>query len=174
MDQAILAILDRQEIEELLCRYCRALDRLDEPLLRGCFHPDSQHNHGYVGPSEEFCGYAMDVLRACVATHHHLGNRSIRVDGHHADAECYFTAYHRVGATPIEAFGSDSAGKDVLVGGRYIDRLEKRGGQWRIVSRTGVHDWQRIEEAADGGFFDRPADQRGRRDRTDAVYARKG
>ena len=172
MDQALRAIIDRTEIEELLTRYCRALDRLDEPLLRSCFHPDSVHHHGYKGSSEEFCGYAMDVLRACVATHHHLGNVSIRVDGHNADSECYFTAYHRLGPNPPAAFGAESAGMDLIIGGRYIDRHEKRGGQWRIVDRIGVHDWQRFEPAADRDFYVGENAGRGRRDSTDPVYRR--
>jgi hypothetical protein len=29
------------------------------------------------------------------------------------------------------------------IGGRYIDRWEKRGGIWRIARRIGVHDWER-------------------------------
>ncbi len=172
MDQALRAVIDRQDIAELLARYCRAIDRLDEGLLRSCFHPDSVHDHGYVGASEEFCGFAMDVLRACVATHHQLGNISIRVDGHRADAESYFTAFHRLGETPPKAFGADAAGLDLIIGGRYIDRLERRAGEWRIVSRTGVHDWRRFEAPADRGFYDLPADQRGRRDAADPVYAR--
>ena len=87
MDPAVRALVDRAEISEVLTRYCRAIDRLDETLLRSCFHPDSQHDHGYAGPSETFVGFALDVLRGCVATHHHLGNISISVRGHDADAK---------------------------------------------------------------------------------------
>ncbi len=171
MDQAVRALIDRAEISEVLTRYCRALDRLDELLLRSCFHPDSQHSHGYTGPSEIFIGYAMDVLGKCVATHHHLGNVSIAARGDDADAESYFTAFHRISQDPPEAFAG-AAGKDVFIGGRYIDRLERRDGEWRIVSRTGVHDWRRDEDAADAGFFALPASERGRRDHTDPVYGR--
>jgi len=171
MDADIRALIDRAEISEVLTRYCRALDRLDEPLLRTCFHPDSQHSHGYTGPSDIFIGYAMDVLGLCVATHHHLGNISISVRGDAADAESYFTAFHRTGPVAPEAFaGADN--KDVFIGGRYIDRLERRGGEWRIVQRTGIHDWRRDEDPSDAGFFDLPANERGRRDRTDPVYGR--
>src|ERR1700760_2072112 len=109
MDQALRAMIDRAEISEVLTRYCRALDRLDEPLLRSCFHADSEHNHGYAGPSSIFVDYAMDVLRRCVATHHHLGNVSIAVRGDEGDAESYFTAYRRVCDDPPGAF-EDAAG----------------------------------------------------------------
>lgn len=169
MDGALRALIDRAEISELLARYCRAVDRLDEALLRSCFHSDSQHDHGYTGPSETFVGFALDVLRGCVATHHQLGNISMVVRGDQADAETYFTAYHRVSDAPPEAF-ADAPGMDLTIGGRYIDRLERRAGEWRIINRVGVHDWRRYEAPADRGFFNLPADQRGRRDLDDPGY----
>jgi hypothetical protein len=172
MDQAVRAIIDRAEISEVLTRYCRAIDRLDESMLRRCFHADSLHDHGYKGPSETFIAYALAVLRGCVTTHHQLGNISIAVRGHDADAESYFTAYHRIADPPPEAF-KDASGMDLTIGGRYIDRLEKRAGEWRIVSRTGIHDWRRYEAPADRGFHDLAPDQRGRRDASDPVYQRK-
>ncbi len=169
MDPAVRALVDRAEISDVLTRYCRAIDRLDATLLRSCFHPDSQHDHGYVGPSETFVGFALDVLRGCVATHHHLGNISIAVRGDEAEAESYFTAYHRVAEDPPEAF-ADAVGMDLIIGGRYLDRLERRGGAWRIVRRVGVHDWRRYEPPADRGFYSLPESQRGRRDPSDPVY----
>jgi hypothetical protein len=32
----------------------------------------------------------------------------------------------------------------VLLAGRYCDRFEKRGGDWRVAKRTVVYDW--VEE----------------------------
>jgi len=37
---AVQTLLDKQEVYELLMRYCRAIDRCDEPLLRSVYHPD--------------------------------------------------------------------------------------------------------------------------------------
>ena len=28
-----------------------------------------------------------------------------------------------------------------MIGGRYLDRLEQRNGEWRIVERTMLYDW---------------------------------
>ena len=170
MDETLRRLRDRYEIQEVIARYCRALDRLDRKALESCFHPDSQHNHAYVGPSSTFCDFAFDVLSACVATHHQLGNISVRVQGDVAYADCYFTAYHRIGDPPPAAFAPAGPGDDVVIGGRYIDRFERRDGEWRIVKRTGVHDWRRTEAGADNGFYDLPPSARGRRDRTDHVY----
>ena len=65
---------------------------------------------------------------------------------------------------------SSKAAEDVLIGGRYIDRFERRDGVWRIIQRTGVHDWRRYEAPADHGFYQTPPAQRGRRNRDDQVY----
>jgi hypothetical protein len=31
--------------------------------------------------------------------------------------------------------------RDTIIGGRYLDRIEKRGGEWRIAKRTMLYDW---------------------------------
>ena len=163
-------LLDRHEIQEVLTRYCEALDRLDRPLLASCFHPDSQHNHSFVGPSSEFLGFAWDVLSGCVATHHQLGNLAITLDGDFARSNCYFPAYPRLGNPAPAPFDLECSGMDLTIGGRYIDRFERRGGVWKIIHRTGVHDWQRYEAPAERGFFTTDPDGRGRRDLTDPAY----
>jgi hypothetical protein len=60
------------------------------------------------------------------ATSHMLGNIWIVLAGERARVETYMTAYHRAGS---------SAG--------YLDRMEKRGGEWRILGRAVVVDWFR-------------------------------
>ena len=45
------SLLAKQAITEVIHRYARAIDRLDESLLRSVFHPGSSHNHFYQGPS---------------------------------------------------------------------------------------------------------------------------
>lgn len=171
MTDDLRQLLDLHAIQEVLARYCQAIDRLDRSLLASCFHPDSRHNHGFVGSSTDFIDSAWDVLTSCVATHHQLGNVSITVQGDFADVQSYFTAYHRLGNPPPAAFDAGAGGMDLTVGGRYIDRFERRDEVWRIVRRTGVHDWQRYEPASDRGFDELPADRRGRRDHSDPAYA---
>jgi len=48
--------------------------------------------------------------------------------------------------------------------GRYVDRWEKRGGEWRIIERTYLHDFDQSGPSA-GDFL-----TIGRRDRLDASY----
>lgn len=172
---ALRALFDKQAITELIYTYARAIDRCDLQLLRSCFHADSTHDHGeFEGSSRDFCDWAMDLLQRLTATQHHIGNILIELDGDSAHAETYWVAYHRI---PAEAGGSGVvAGRgeetDLFIGGRYIDRLERRNDGWKIARRVGIHDWQRFEPANDAGFFQSPARKRGMRSHADPAYRR--
>ena len=170
MPDRLDALESRAEITEVVIRYCRGIDRCDEAMLRACFHPDARHRHGsFEGASADFCAYALALVRQVEFTHHQLGPVSIELDGDVAYVETYFTALHRFGAVP-PAGGQPH--EDRFSGGRYVDRFERRDGVWRIAERRGVSEWMRYEAASDRGFYDAPADQRGKRDRTDPVYRR--
>jgi hypothetical protein len=70
-----------------------------------------------------------------------VSNILIRVNGEEAQAESYFEGYHVVRA--------EGGAKGFLQGGRYLDRFERRQGEWRIVYRKVVVDWFR--EYAEAG-----------------------
>ena len=174
MDPDLARALDelrsRAEIAEVAMRYCRAFDRRDEAMLRSCFHPDATHEHGaFDGPSSDFCTLGLEMVAKLALTHHQLGQISIELDGERAFMESYFTSYHRFGAEPPPG---GEPHEDRILGGRYVDRFERREGVWRIARRQGVNEWMRYEAASDRGFFDRPASERGRRDGSDPVYRR--
>ena len=61
---------------------------------------------------------------------------------------------------------------DIFISGRYIDKLEKRNGEWKILKRQGVHDWVRFEPATDKGWREGPGPAPGRGDRSDPAYER--
>jgi hypothetical protein len=162
--ERLAAAADQLEIVAIVTRYGHALDRRDRVLLETCFHPDSSHRHGpFTGSSADFIGFAMDFLNAIGPTHHHLAAPHIRLEGDVAQVETYFVAYHRIPeTTPFDgAFAGVGAPQDLFIGGRYVDRFARRAGVWKIASRIGVHDWQRLTPAADAGFFETPAEQRG-------------
>jgi hypothetical protein len=169
-DALLEALQSRVEITEVVLRYVRAIDRCDEALLRSCFHADARHSHGsFEGASSDFCGHAMALCRQVVATHHQLGPPSIELAGDTAFVETYFTSHHRFGEVP-PAGGRPH--EDRFMGGRYVDRFERRDGVWKIAERRGVNEWLRYESASDRGFWDGLPEQRGRRDRSDPVYGR--
>jgi len=169
------ALADKDAICEVIYTYCRAVDRRDEALLRTCFHTDATHAHGsFQGASADFIGFAFDLLKVMKETQHLVGNILIDLRGESAVTEAYWTAVHRIPATPEAGaiFGESAQSRDWVVAGRYIDRFEKRAGDWRIADRLGVHDWQRLQPASDAGFDDLPANERGHPGPADAIYAK--
>jgi len=183
-DNRLEHLLAKQAITEVIFRYARALDRMDEALLRSVFHPGSRHSHFYEGPSSDpgipsskeapgdFVAFALGVLSAYSRTHHQMGNTLIQMEGDSAaTVETYFTAHHRMRArgdelAPDNAYDTEM---DYFVGGRYLDRFENRDGHWKIVQRTGMTDWVRLEAASSQGFGDIAEHTVGKRAPHDAV-----
>lgn len=143
----------REEIRDILHRYCKGIDRRDWPLVRSCFADDHIHKHAeYRGPPDEFIGFANQVLEHIPGTHHSLSNIHIALsdDGTSATTEANFVAFHYIEAGHPEFAPCQTHGKatDWIVAGRYCDRLERRDGSWIIVRREAFHDWERVDEAS--------------------------
>ncbi|MBI1182228.1 MAG: nuclear transport factor 2 family protein [Alphaproteobacteria bacterium] len=127
--------LDHIDIYTCMSRYCHGVDRCDLEVLKSAFWPDGSCNY-----SDQDLD-AMTWAENCVAgisqmerTLHTIGNHLIEVDGDKATGETYCLAYHLLKNEKGEL-------TDMLVGGRYLDHFEKRGGEWRIKSRYYVMDW---------------------------------
>lgn len=140
MNAEIETLIDKQKIYEVLATYCRGVDRCDADLVRSVYHQDSYDNHGYwKGPGQEFADFVVGRLwTANSATMHSLSNVLIDIDSDGvARSEAHVTVtLVRRGADPITA--------DVM-GARYLDRLSKRDGVWKIEERTVVLDWTKVE-----------------------------
>jgi hypothetical protein len=163
---ALATLLAKQEITEVLFRYCRGCDRADEEALRSCFHPDAVHFHGgFKGRSADFIESAMTIVRPLKSSTHMVSNVMIEVNGDRAVSECHFLAHHR------RAREGAAGEEDMFLKGRYLDRFERRDGAWRIANRTGLHDFERILDPADRTLEDAPADQLGRKKPDDPIYA---
>jgi hypothetical protein len=140
--RAIDELLIKQEISDLMMRYCRGVNRLDMDLVRSCFHPDAREDHGPTRSDAmtDVDGLGEKVERAFVSTYHFIGNQLIEIRGNRASHEAYFIGYHRL--TP----DGNGVEKDVLFGGRYLSVLESRdGGPWLFLDRTVVNDWSRVD-----------------------------
>jgi hypothetical protein len=153
---------DHIAIQQVLARYCRGIDRVDMDLVRSCYWPDAQDHHGaFSGDREAFIVWVEEVLRSrFTATQHALHQSVIECEGDEAFVETYFRAWH----TPADPA---QTGKLVLYG-RYVDRMEKRGGEWRIALRQLVSDLRGIDPIEDLTDVDDPAG--GRRGREDPSY----
>ena len=129
-------LADREAIRDCLFRYCRGIDRLDDELLHDVYWQDAIDEHaGFIGSGEEFIVHVFKALGPLDQTMHALQNILIEIDGDVARIESYFHAFHRI----PEAAGP----RDLIVGGRYLDRMEKREDIWRIAYRTVMIDWMR-------------------------------
>jgi hypothetical protein len=149
MDLADVA--DRLAIAETLALYCRAIDRCDGTLLAEVFTLDARidYGDGVKSPAETIPAL-MAGLGAMRLTQHNISNTVIRFTGDaSAKAETNCVALHIIPAPEGEV--------EVTVGGRYLDRLERREGRWRIAERLYVMDWNRTPPATmqlSGGLFD--------------------
>lgn len=134
----ILAELaDREAIRECLYRYSRGVDRLDADMIRSAYWPDCTDNHmGFRGNAEQFIAWAFPIMGSMDQTMHMIANVLMTLHGETADVESYFHGIHRIN-TP------DGGKSDVIGAGRYLDKFEKRGEEWRIMERVVVTDWFR-------------------------------
>jgi hypothetical protein len=144
--------------------FSRALDRLDRELLLQQFWPDAEVDYGvfYKGNVAGFLDVAMGFQGAMRDTQHLVGNVQAVVDGDRASAESYVHAHH------VIAQGEDLV--QLMVGARYLDRLERRHGEWRISFRTEVIDWGRWLPVPERWFEQNNEMPKGRRDRDDLSY----
>jgi hypothetical protein len=166
-DKELKELLHKEAIRQQLYTYCRAVDRGDKELMRQVYHPDATDNHGvFEGLASDFIDLNIDeIMPGLKLTQHTLGNIMIELEGDVAKAESYVTAYHRV----EQADGL----YDILMWGRYLDRFERRGGEWKIARRQCVFDGVRNDKASADWSMDWCASFRpiGRRDKQDPLYS---
>jgi hypothetical protein len=141
------ALLDRQDIIDCLTRFSRGMDRFDRDLFLSAFHPDATIAAGpYVGGPVELYDWASSLHeQGQVATQHNMMNHSCEIDGDTAHTETY---YLFVGRNRDET--------NWVAGGRYIDRLEKRDGQWKIAMRSNAIEWSGMVPSLEIPFGDIP------------------
>jgi ketosteroid isomerase-like protein len=163
MEEALQRLLDEAAIKKVHIRYCRAIDRMDWELLRSCYHPDAVDDHGeYVGGIDGFVEYCKAGTPNFVGTTHFTGNQLVEVEGDSAWAEHHAVAYHRVAAN------AEGPERDLISIGRYVDRYERRGGEWRLSHRKVVVDYDRVDAVL--GHWVPAIQLLGKRDRTDPSY----
>jgi hypothetical protein len=171
-DPRLLTFLDKQEILECLTRFSRGMDRFDRDIYMSAFHNDAVIAAGpFVGSAEDCWDWAVPMHEAGqVLTHHSLLNNTIEIDGDTAHSETYYQFVAR--NHPWEEGGEETV---MLAGGRYIDRLERRGGAWKITLRTNLIEWSCLQPSLPPPFGDVPGigdNGVSARDRSDPSYQR--
>jgi len=148
VDEIAAEFADREAIRDCLYRYCRGIDRLDVELILSAYWPDATDEHGnfLANSAQEFVDHAVPIIQSMDLTTHFLGNILIDVRGGTAFVESYIQAFHRMRR-------EDGSRYDHMSTSRFIDRMERREGQWRIKRRVVVRDWFR--EFPDTGEWDK-------------------
>lgn len=136
-----------QAISENELEYTRGLDRHDEALERAVFWPDAAISYGNRVAYEELASWANASHANSAAHQHHVTGLTLDVDGAIAHEEGYILyssdvqrdRSHDTPGTPTP--GRVVAGSFATLGtGRYVNRYERRDGDWRMIVHEYVHD----------------------------------
>jgi hypothetical protein len=108
------------------------MDRFDRALFLSGYHDDAVISAGTIvaSPAATYDAGATPHEEGQLATMHHLTNHMCDIEGDVAHCETY---YLFVGRNRDET--------NWLAGGRYLDRVERRRGEWRIAFRHTVLEW---------------------------------
>ena len=119
---------DRQAILDVIMRHARGHDRHDTGLMNSCFWDDGVDEHGqFVTAGPGYGDWANKTHTAGYLLHlHNITNHTCEIDGDTAHCETYVLGALLPRSAP---------GRAKLVSGRYLDRLERRAGEWRILVR---------------------------------------
>lgn len=157
---------DRLAIQDCIAVHARGHDRHDVDILTSVYHPDGIDEHGHaINPGPEYADWANRIHDAGSVLHlHNITTHICEIDGDVAHAESYVI----VG---LLDHGEKTAR---LINGRYIDRLERRDGQWKIALRRSTLD---LLVSGDASILASPALReqgyvKGMKDKRDLCYQR--
>jgi hypothetical protein len=157
-------VKDRIAILDCVNNQSRGHDRHDVELMTSVYHRDGIDEHGpNVHPGPEYGEWANETHALVFEDHlHNITTHTCEIDGDTAHCESYVFGAMR---------GRDSASV-MLMGGRYLDRLERRDDVWRIAVRRCTIEWALNGDAsllASGAF---KGFLKGRWDTSDLSYSR--
>jgi len=134
-DEMIDLMLAEREIRNIAHTCSHYVDRGNIPALRELFHPDAIAEYGFNKSKtvDEFLEHFTIQRPQLSGVQHHVTTVAIKVDGDYAEAENYAIAHCNI--------EEDDGLKTFVIGGRYLDKYERRDGVWKISHRLGLEDW---------------------------------
>jgi len=166
LKRQVRALLDRQEILDCIARHARGHDRHDVELLSAAYHPDGVDEHGYaINPGPQYAQWANAIHAAGSSLHtHNITTQLCEIDGDVAHCESYV----------LVCLLDNSETSARLISGRYIDRLERRDGAWKIALRRTTVDVLIAGDASilKAPIFSQQGYARATRDKRDLSYQR--
>lgn len=157
---------DRAAILDCIAAHARGCDRHDVEVLAGTYLEDGIDVHGTTtNVGAEYATWANGVHAATSSNHlHNVTTHLCDIEGDEAHAESYVM---------VTLLSPDEATATVMCG-RYIDRLERRDGRWRIAVRRATVELAFTADARllASRYFVAQGYERGTRGRDDASYER--
>jgi len=128
--KTVQELKDRADIHDNHMRYLRGVDRKEWDLIRNAYWPDAVHDHGEVqGSVEDLIKWIQEWHSRIPRVMHLNGNELIEINGDVALAEFYLITYQ-------EEADENGDPQFFMIGNRYLDRYERRNGEWRIAYRV--------------------------------------
>jgi hypothetical protein len=156
LESDVAGMATYQAIWENELEYTRGLDRHDEALERAVFWPDAAISYGNVVPYEELAPWANASHANSAAHQHHVTGLTLDVAGDVAHEEGYiFYSSDMARDKARDTAGTPTPGRAVAGSfatfgtGRYVNRYERRNGDWRMRVHEYVHDISLRLEAVD-------------------------
>lgn len=117
--------MEKLAIQELFARYAHAVDNLEPEAWVQCFTADGVFQVGTRAMRGQVAlrGYAEVHVRE-IRCRHMMGNFLYEVHGNEATGQCSMLATL-----------ATAGGYKIFAQGRYMDRLVKQNGQWKIAHR---------------------------------------
>jgi len=157
---------DRAEVLDVVAGHARGCDRHDVALLSSTYHDDGVDVHGTtINAGPDYAAWANQVHAATSANHlHNITTHRCEIDGDEAHAESYVL---------VTLLSPDSTTATVMCG-RYLDRLERRDGRWRISVRRATVELAFSADARllQSRLFTAQGYETGSRDASDGSYER--
>jgi hypothetical protein len=142
MTDALQQLKDRADITDLILRYATGIDTRDWTLFRSIFADrlfmDFSTYSGSPGSemtADEWVAGCQRMLPGFDSTQHSLSNFVFDLQGDDATVTVYMQAEHFIANT----LGDSSH----TLGGFYVHRLRRTGGQWLIHATTLTVTWSR-------------------------------
>ena len=131
-------VSDRLEIEDLMARYCFAIDERDWDALGSVFTPDAlidySESGGAKGSLAEIKAWLPRALERFPAFQHMIATRKLVLDGDSATSRTILF-------NPMVMAGPDGAPQTFFMGLWYRDRLVRTEAGWRIAERYEEMSW---------------------------------
>lgn len=131
-------VADKLEIQELLARYCHALDQQDWPAFRRVFAPNAVLDFsafgGPHGSVDELEAFLLPILSGLANTQHTVSTVKIDLQGDRAQARS-------AAIVPMTTMAKDGRESTFISGLWYEDSLIRSVDGWRIISRKQVRGW---------------------------------